>query len=96
MSRERLFRRDDIGAFDWQTRARELAVDGEIARWCYEIALHSARGDVQRAEALYLEQLHAIAQAQRAEPAAPVPGRLSRASYEASPGKYWTPEELAS
>ena len=42
MSRERLFRRDDIGAFDWQTLARELAVDGETARWCYEIALHTA------------------------------------------------------
>jgi hypothetical protein len=95
MSRERLFRHDDLAAFDWQARARELDIDVETARVRYEIALRSAGGDVQCAESLYLRQLQALADARRAAPPPAAPGRLTRVLYEASPAKHWTSDELA-
>ena len=94
MTKERLFRRnDEVGALDWQRVASELGVDLDAARLLHEYALNVALGDPPRAASVYLSSLYSYAEAQHAEPP-PVPGRLTRAAYEASPGKHWTPNEL--
>jgi len=66
MTRERLFRHDEeLGEFDWRQAARD--VDVETAQELVEYALHTALGNRQRAEKVYLQQLRTYAQRADAE-----------------------------
>src|SRR5262249_17336598 len=84
MSRERWFRhQDEIAAFDWEMRARELGVPVDVARalWLRAMRLTTDR---RRAETLYLRWLRDAAAARQPAAVAPVPGRQTRVMYEAS------------
>jgi len=80
---------------DWRQPARELDVDIDTARTLYEYAMHVALDDRRRAEPLYRSALHAVARAGSPSEVERVVGRMTRVMYEASPGKYWTNQQLA-
>ncbi len=96
MTREQWLRgHREAEEFDWQQPARELDVDVATARTLYEYAMHVALDDRWRAEPLYRSALHAVARDGSRSEFERVVGRMSRVMYEASPGKYWTNQQLA-